>query len=160
MLFSLLFNPHVASSISRSPRWAPRGRRILKKRNSRRLCRDSRNGWGATIVDAMDTMKIMGLEVRMGSRPAARYDRLHEAHCLCVPQADFTDALNFTAHIDFSRSHTSDSVSLFETNIRYLGGMLSAYELGGKTDETLVKQAVALGDKLAFAWVGDNACES
>ena len=38
--------------------------------------------------------------------------------------------------------------------------MLSAYELGGKTDYALIKQAVALGNKLSYAWVGENACTS
>lgn len=69
---------------------------------------------------------------------------------------DYAAAVNFTKNIDFSESHTSDSISLFETTIRYLGGMLSAYELSGKTDYGLITKAVELGDKLAFAWVGNN----
>ena len=99
-------------------------------------------------------MKVMGLEVSI--KPSSKNTQHLKTLMRC--QADFADALNFTAHIDFSRSHTSDGVSLFETTIRFLGGMLSAYELGGKKDEALIKQAIALGDKLAFAWVGDNTC--
>ncbi|CAE6452479.1 unnamed protein product [Rhizoctonia solani] len=93
---------------------------------------DDRNGWGATIVDAMSTMKVMGLEDL------------------------FTEAVRFSSKIDFNRSKTSDKVSLFETTIRYLGGLISAYELGGKKDRALMDRARELGDKLSHAWVGLN----
>ncbi len=43
--------------------------------------------------------------------------------------------------------------SVFETTIRYLGGMLSAYELTGEKYPVLIKQAKTLADRLAFAWV-------
>ncbi|KAJ1304572.1 hypothetical protein OPQ81_005714 [Rhizoctonia solani] len=93
---------------------------------------DDRNGWGATIVDAMSTMKVMGLDDLFG------------------------EAVEFSSKIDFSRSKTSDKVSLFETTIRYLGGLISAYELGGKKDQALLDRSRELGDKLAHAWVGLN----
>jgi hypothetical protein len=56
--------------------------------------------------------------------------------------------------IDFSKSNTPDTVSVFETTIRYLGGLLSAYELNGKVDSILVTQAQQVADKLSHAWVG------
>ncbi|KAF5311118.1 hypothetical protein D9619_007980 [Psilocybe cf. subviscida] len=100
---------------------------------------DGRNGWGATIVDAMSTMKIMGLN--------ASHFRGRDL---------FNEAVNFTANIDFSRSQTSDTVSVFETTIRYLGGLLSAYELSNQQFPILLQKATEVGDKLAFAWVGNN----
>ncbi|KDQ31758.1 glycoside hydrolase family 47 protein [Pleurotus ostreatus PC15] len=93
---------------------------------------DGRNGWGATIVDALPTMVIMGL------------DDL------------FAEGLNFSSRIDFSKSQTSATVSLFETTIRYLGGLLSAYELSGQKFPILLQKAKEVADKMAFAWVGDN----
>jgi mannosyl-oligosaccharide alpha-1,2-mannosidase len=60
--------------------------------------------------------------------------------------------VNFSSSIDFSESKTSDTVSVFETTIRYLGGLLSAYELSGKKFPALLSQAQKLGDKLAYAW--------
>ncbi|EUC64241.1 mannosyl-oligosaccharide alpha-1,2-mannosidase [Rhizoctonia solani AG-3 Rhs1AP] len=93
---------------------------------------DDRNGWGATIVDAMSTIKIMGLEDL------------------------FTEAVNFSSKIDFNRSKTSDKVSLFETTIRYLGGLISAYELGGKKDQALIDRAREVGNKLSNGWQGTN----
>ncbi|KAF8609807.1 glycoside hydrolase family 47 protein [Ceratobasidium sp. AG-I] len=93
---------------------------------------DGQNGWGATIVDSLSTMHVMGL------------------------QDLFNEGVNFTLAIDFSHSKTNDTVSVFETTIRYVGGMLSAYELGGKKDERLVQKAQKLADKLTCGWVGNN----
>lgn len=64
-----------------------------------------RNGWGATAVDALSTAIIMNL-------------------------ADpVNDILKHIRTVDFTKSRTKQTVSLFETTIRYLGGMLSAYDL-------------------------------
>ncbi|KAI0366836.1 seven-hairpin glycosidase [Pilatotrama ljubarskyi] len=84
---------------------------------------DGRNGWGASAVDALSTLQI------------------------------FEEIVNFTSHIDFTVSHTTDTVSIFETTIRYLGGMLSAYELSGQKYPALIKQAEVLGTKMSAAFV-------
>ena len=89
---------------------------------------NTRNGWSATLVDSLDTLFIMGL------------------------RDEFDKGVLNTLKIDFSRSQTNDTISLFETTIRYLGGMLSAYELSGSKNVALLKQARALGDKLLIAW--------
>ncbi|KAA1066482.1 maturation of Asn-linked oligosaccharides protein [Puccinia graminis f. sp. tritici] len=89
---------------------------------------NTRNGWSATLVDSLDTLFIMGLK------------------------NEFDQGVSHTLKIDFSKSQTNDSVSLFETTIRYLGGMLSAYELSGSKNTALLKQARTLGDKLLTAW--------
>ncbi|KAE9401839.1 glycoside hydrolase family 47 protein [Gymnopus androsaceus JB14] len=94
---------------------------------------DDLNGWGATIADALGTMIIMGL------------DDL------------FDQALDFISKVDFNQSAVPDqNTDLFETTIRYVGGMLSAYELTGKQHEILVTQTKALVDKMAFAWALPN----
>ncbi|KAF5378986.1 hypothetical protein D9757_009113 [Collybiopsis confluens] len=89
---------------------------------------DDRNGWGASIVDSLPTMLLMNLTDL------------------------FEQGLDFVSKVDFSNSNTGSSVSLFETTIRYVGGMLSAYELSGKQHDVLVQQAKVLADKMAFAW--------
>ncbi|KAF8219645.1 glycoside hydrolase family 47 protein [Tricholoma matsutake] len=94
---------------------------------------DGRNGWGATIVDGMDTMFIMGLDDY------------------------FNEAITFASAIDFSKSQTSDTVSVFETTIRYLGGLLSAYEISGQKFPTLCDKAKEVADKMTAAWVGNNS---
>ncbi|CAE6459936.1 unnamed protein product [Rhizoctonia solani] len=93
---------------------------------------DDRNGWGATIVDSLSTMHIMGLEDL------------------------FKEGVEFTLSIDFSSSKTNSTVSLFESTIRYIGGILSAYELDGRKDRRLVDKAQELADKLVHSWVDDN----
>ncbi|KAI0289404.1 glycoside hydrolase family 47 protein [Multifurca ochricompacta] len=93
---------------------------------------DPRNGWGATIVDAMSTMYIMNLT------------------------DFFEEALNFTQTIDFTESKTSGTVSIFESTIRYLGGLISAYELSGKQHSFLIDKAKQLADRLSLGWSRGN----
>ena len=68
----------------------------------------------------------------------------------------FAEAVEFSSKIDFNRSKTSDKVSLFETTIRYLGGLISAYELGGKKVPALIDRARDVGNKLSNGWQGTN----
>ncbi|KAK0625455.1 glycoside hydrolase [Bombardia bombarda] len=83
--------------------------------------KDQFSGWAATLVDALDTLWIMGL------------------------RAEFDEAVTAVAGIDFGKS-SSFSVNMFEVNIRYLGGLLAAYDLSGR--EVLLVKAVELGDML------------
>ncbi|PWN32390.1 seven-hairpin glycosidase [Meira miltonrushii] len=87
--------------------------------------------WGATFIDALDTAKIMGLE-----------DIVNEG-------------IRFAEKVDFSQTSQS-TISLFETNIRYVASLLSLYELTGNTNQNLVNQAKVIGDKLLKGWSGNN----
>lgn len=60
-----------------------------------------RNGWGASAIDAFSTALIMG-----------KTDVVEQI-------------LDYVPTIDFSVSYNDTVVSLFETTIRYLGGLLS-----------------------------------
>ncbi|KAH7916693.1 glycoside hydrolase family 47 protein [Hygrophoropsis aurantiaca] len=91
---------------------------------------DSRNGWGASIADAMGTMYIMGLTDW------------------------FEEAVNHTASTDFTK--TNNTVNLFETTIRYIAGFVSAYELSDQKYPVLIQKAQELADHMAYAWVGNN----
>ena len=51
-----------------------------------------------------------------------------------------------------SRAFTLPPPSLFESTIRYLGGLLSAYELTGQNKQFLVDKAKQLADQLSVAW--------
>lgn len=62
-----------------------------------------RNGWGASAVDALSTALVMELPNIVN------------------------EIIDYIPNIDFSV--TSEQVSLFETTIRYLGGMLAGYDL-------------------------------
>jgi len=50
--------------------------------------------------------------------------------------------------------------SVFESTIRYVGGLISAYELSGKQHFFLVQKAQQLADRLSLAWsqVGGHKC--
>ncbi|KAK7022107.1 alpha-1,2-mannosidase [Favolaschia claudopus] len=91
---------------------------------------DDLGGWGASIVDAMESKLVMGL------------DDL------------FNEALNFSSHIDFSVIPAGGTISVFETTIRFVGGLLSAFELSGQQHPILVTKAKQVADKMAFAWIG------
>ncbi|KAE9990753.1 hypothetical protein EG327_000986 [Venturia inaequalis] len=100
----------------------------------------SRNGWGATAVDALSTAIIM--EIPSIVQTIVDY----------VPTIDYTRTSNVT----------SDTVSVFETTIRYLGGMLAGYDLldgpfsdllpSSRNIETLLQQSINLANKLSFAF--------
>ena len=96
----------------------------------------SRNHWGASAIDALSTALIMGI------RPIV------------------TEILEYIPTIDFTT--TATQVSLFETTIRYLAGMLSAYDLlqgplselssNPSAVESLLAQSKSLADSLKFAF--------
>ncbi|USW49020.1 Putative glycoside hydrolase family 47, six-hairpin glycosidase-like superfamily [Septoria linicola] len=101
---------------------------------------NNRYGWGLTIVDSIDTAIIMGLTDIVN------------------------DMLDFTAQVNFTTTEFLDAgegVQLFETNIRYVGGLLGAYDLlqsgqFGSYDQqkvdALLSQAIILADKVAYGF--------
>lgn len=86
---------------------------------------------GATLVDALDTLIIMGLE------------------------KDFEEAVKAVKKIDFTTAGIS-RLNVFETTIRYLGGLLSAYDLSNGKHRTLINKATELGDMLYAAFDTSN----
>lgn len=90
---------------------------------------DPFGGWGATLVDSLDTLWIMGLKT------------------------EFKEAVKAVGLIDWDKT-TATSCSVFETNIRYLGGLLSAYELSG--EKTLLRKALEVGHMLFAAFDTPN----
>jgi len=85
--------------------------------------REKFGGWGATLVDALDTMWIMGL------------------------RKEFEDALEFVEKLDFTYA-TESQIKVFETTIRYLGGLLGAYDVSEHNYPILLEKAKQLGDVL------------
>ncbi|OTA69499.1 glycoside hydrolase family 47 protein, partial [Hypoxylon sp. EC38] len=91
--------------------------------------KDTFGGWGATLVDSLDTLWIMSM------------------------REEFEEAVAAAANINF-RTSTLESVNAFETTIRYLGGFLSAYDLSG--DQKLLRKAREVGDMLYKAFDTPN----
>jgi mannosyl-oligosaccharide alpha-1,2-mannosidase len=88
-------------------------------------------GWRATLVDALDTLWIMGLK------------------------DEFDEAAKAVDTIDFTTTTRAD-IPLFETTIRYLGGLLAAYDISGKKYKNLLEKAVELAEVLISAFDTPN----
>ncbi|KAG1173669.1 hypothetical protein G6F70_005655 [Rhizopus microsporus] len=86
---------------------------------------DPFGGWGATMVDSLSTLLVMELDDEV----AEVMRRVHK--------------INFKINED---------VSVFESIIRYLGGLLSAYDLSDRKYRILLVQAQKLADALLPAF--------
>lgn len=87
-------------------------------------------GMGASIVDAMSTLYIMGF------------------------QEEFDRARNWVkANMSFEPANRrGQDISFFETTIRLLGGLVSAHDLSG--DELFIQKASDLGERLVNVFNG------
>lgn len=94
--------------------------------------RDDFGGVGATLVDALDTLHIMGL-----SR------EFNEA----LSSLKGTDGEKFR---DLIHGVSDRDVSVFETNIRIIGGLLSSYDLTGDAD--VLELAESMASRLSAAF--------
>ena len=95
--------------------------------------RDTFGGWAATLVDTLDTLWIVGMK------------------------QEFKEAVEAAATINFNFT-TEETLNVFETNIRYLGGFLGAYDLSHGHEEypILLQKAVEVGDLLYCAFDTPN----
>lgn len=86
---------------------------------------DDFGGWAATLVDSLDTLWIMGA------------------------REEFISAIKDVEAIDFGFTNMQ-KVNMFETNIRHLGGLLSAWELS--REDRILNKAKELGEMLYHAF--------
>lgn len=85
---------------------------------------NSFGGLGATLIDSLDTLYIMGLDEQ------------------------FQRAREWVANsLDFNKDYDA---SVFETTIRVVGGLLSAYDLSN--DKIFLEKARDIADRLLPAW--------
>lgn len=92
---------------------------------------DPFNGWGATLVDSLDTLWIMELK------------------------DEFSEAVDAIKKIDFKTSLRED-IPVFETTIRYIGGLLGAYDISGHRYSVLLEKAEELAEILIGAFDTPN----
>ncbi|KAJ1997387.1 hypothetical protein GGI04_005425, partial [Coemansia thaxteri] len=83
-------------------------------------------GWAITLVDSLDTLKLMNLD------------------------EDYEEAKDFVRTMQFDRTTEGFKTPVFEMTIRALGGLLGAYELDN--DPMLLKQAKQVADSLSYAF--------
>lgn len=87
-------------------------------------------GWGATLVDSLDTLWIIGL------------------------RDEFEEAVQAVTEINFAPG--DGKLNMFETTIRYLGGLLAAYDLTDCKDSRLLEKAMELGDMIYMSFDTPN----
>lgn len=92
--------------------------------------KDSFGGWGATLIDSLDTLWIMGL------------------------RDDFDEAVSDVAEHAVFLFTKEREINVSETAMRFLGGLLSAYDLSG--DQRLLAKAHNVGDMLYKAFDTPN----
>ncbi|KAM0459724.1 hypothetical protein ACHAPV_005438 [Trichoderma viride] len=89
---------------------------------------DERNGWGSSAIDGLDTAILM------------RDSNIVNTILKRLPQIDFTTTAN-----------ANEGISMFETNIRYIGGMLASYDLLKGPFKSVVKNQTLVNNLLTQA---------
>jgi mannosyl-oligosaccharide alpha-1,2-mannosidase len=80
-------------------------------------------GWGATLVDSLDTLWLMDM------------------------RQEFVEAVDAVMYIDFGPNSPGE-VNMFETAIRYLGGFIAGYDISGCQNTRLLQKAIEVGDMI------------
>ena len=93
--------------------------------------RDPFAGWRATLVDTLDTLWIMGLK------------------------EEFEEAAEAVGNIDFTTTERT-TIPMFEVAIRYMGGLLAAYDISEHRYPVLLEKVVELGELLMSAFDTPN----
>lgn len=93
--------------------------------------RDPFCGWAATLVDGLDTLWIMGL-----------YE-------------EFEEVVRAVEKIDFTTTPRME-IPVFETTIRYLGGLLAAFDVSEGKFQVLLDKATELAEILMGAFDTPN----
>ena len=84
---------------------------------------DPFGAWGATLIDSLDTLWIMDMK------------------------KEFEAAVADLKKVDFTRSNL-EQINVFESTIRYIGGLLGAYDLTNRKYNVLLHKAIELGEML------------
>jgi mannosyl-oligosaccharide alpha-1,2-mannosidase len=88
-------------------------------------------GWAATLVDSLDSLYILGMK------------------------DEFEEAVAALEQIDFSKPN-ADKVPVFEVTIRYLGGLLGAWDISEHKYPILLQKARQLGEFLSRVFDTNN----
>lgn len=108
--------------------------------------------WGASIIDTLDTLLVMGLSDEYNQCRS----HVNQLNFRWVKGADWSQG--YVAPPDeldekgqpWQIARESASIPVFETGIRYLGGLLGAYDLSG--DKLMLDRAVDIAEVLSRAF--------
>ncbi|KAL7410255.1 glycoside hydrolase [Mrakia frigida] len=109
------------------------------------------NGWGATIIDSLDTLLLLSLPSEYSlAREHVRLLDFDTISGRSTTKGFLYETGNFGGRSDVLEERYWPSLPVFETTIRYLGGLLSAYDLTG--DQLMLDRAEELGKILIPAF--------
>ncbi|KAG0049833.1 phosphatidylinositol-3,5-bisphosphate 5-phosphatase [Gryganskiella cystojenkinii] len=119
------------------------------------------HGWGATLIEAMDTLKLVGMETEyLGAKKFLDLIESHHwggrgsSHAR-VGDDDDDPASTGDDDLQESTGHGQD-IGFYESVVRYLGGLLSIEELDTTKDPRIMTSAINLADRLVLAFQGPN----
>ncbi|TXT13600.1 hypothetical protein VHUM_00967 [Vanrija humicola] len=114
------------------------------------------HGWGSSIIDTLDTMLIMGLQDEYNlCRPHVNQLNFHWvggrdwSRGYVAPESEVPPDSKDKKPWSIPRDRAT-SMMVFETGIRYLGGLIGAYDLTG--DKLMVERAEELAGILGKAF--------
>ncbi|KAF9354260.1 hypothetical protein BGX26_007920 [Mortierella sp. AD094] len=118
---------------------------------------DSSHGWGATLIDSMDTLLLAGMTEEYQIAKRMFLDRIKQHPW---DQRDRIETEDTEASSDETEKEDladgKSSIHFYESVVQYLGGMLSVVELEKDGDSEILEAAVSLGDRLVQAFVGSK----
>lgn len=114
---------------------------------------DPFNGWGASIIDTLDTLLVMGLQDEYNlCRPHVNQLNFH-----WIKGGDWSQGyIGLEDEVDKDGKRwqigrdPASGMPVFESGIRYLGGLLGAYDLSG--DQLMLDRAIEIGNILSRAF--------
>ncbi|KAG0204495.1 hypothetical protein BGX28_003589 [Mortierella sp. GBA30] len=136
---------------------------------------DDLHGWGATLVDGMDTLLLSGMvdEYQIAKRMLLDLAREHRWNQHDIPKASVQTDINSPEGVEYhddvkpaeennrridksGSGAVTESISFFDGVVHYLGGLLSVADYEENRDPEVLKTAIKLGDQLTVAFQGVN----
>jgi len=119
---------------------------------------DPFHGWGATLIESLDTLKLTGLETEY---LAAKEMFLNQVPVHNWGGSGGQDPNDSKPGAGLGAGLGGQDIGFFESVTRYLGGLLSIHELETKdksleNDPRILQSAINLADRLVVAFQGAN----
>ncbi|EED17791.1 mannosyl-oligosaccharide alpha-1,2-mannosidase, putative [Talaromyces stipitatus ATCC 10500] len=115
---------------------------------------DPFGGWAATLVDTLGASSLQSLLIAMSYTLTPAQIQLDTLWMMGLHD-EFKEAVLAIAELNFTTC-TLDEVNVFETTIRYLGGLLGAYDISKGQYPVLLQKAIEVGQMLYAAFDTPN----
>lgn len=112
-------------------------------------------GWAASMVDGLGKSPTCPLLLLLSYMSDLISNSGIDTLWIMGLYDEFAEAVKAIDGIDFNNC-TVEEVNVFETTIRYLGGLLGAYDVSGQKYPSLLRKAVEIGQMLYVAFDTPN----